>query len=235
MGGSIIDTSWILGRARAFLGTNVTGPVDFTDRDILRCLDQETLPTLSIYLPWMLDVVVDTVADRVTPNVEGVYQVRTGERIIAVNKLRDGIGAFGAFPYDPLMFGDMVDRQLVADRQSASDLSMTFEFRPPNVVEIYPKGISFQTVTLEMKMVHPTHLRTVPPGAREVLRELFLCDLAADVLHVRQYFQQLQTVFGEVNLNLERLTQQADKRSEVVESLARLQHKSGQTTRLWIA
>ena len=52
---SIIDTTWLLNRARAFIGMNVTGPVDFTDEDILTCLDQETLPTLSIYLPWMYD------------------------------------------------------------------------------------------------------------------------------------------------------------------------------------
>ena len=36
---SIIDRTWILNRARSFLGQNVTGQVDFKDEDILACLD----------------------------------------------------------------------------------------------------------------------------------------------------------------------------------------------------
>ena len=43
---SIIDHTWVLNRARSFLGQNVTGQIDFKDEDILACLDQETLPTL---------------------------------------------------------------------------------------------------------------------------------------------------------------------------------------------
>ena len=232
---SIIDAAWIVNRARSFLGQNVTGPVDFQDEDILSCLDQETLPTLSIYLPWLYDFKVDTVADRIGGR-EGVYQIRTnGERLLAVNRVREGVGAFGAFPYDPLLFGDVLDRQLVADRQSASELSLTWDFRAPNILELFPKGLQYSEVWVECKCVHPTHLRTVPPTAREILRELFLADLALDVLSVRQYFQNIQSVFGELSLNLDRLQQQADKRSEIIEKLEVKQHKSAHARRLWIA
>ena len=232
---SIIDAAWIVNRARSFLGQNVTGPVDFQDEDILSCLDQETLPTLSIYLPWLYDFKVDTVADRIGGR-EGVYQIRTnGERLLGVHRVREGVGAFGAFPYDPLLFGDVLDRQLVADRQSASELSLTWDFRAPNILELFPKGLQYSEVWVECKCVHPTHLRTVPPTAREILRELFLADLALDVLSVRQYFQNIQSVFGELSLNLDRLQQQADKRSEIIEKLEVKQHKSAHARRIWIA
>jgi hypothetical protein len=93
---SIIDAAWIVNRARSFLGQNVTGPVDFQDEDILSCLDQETLPTLSIYLPWLYDFKVDTVADRIGGR-EGVYQIRTnGERLLGVNRIREGVDQRGA-------------------------------------------------------------------------------------------------------------------------------------------
>ena len=235
MSNAVIDATWLLNRGRTFLGQNVTGPTDFKDEDILRCLDQETLPTLSIYLPWMHDVTVDTVDDRLDPTVEGVYQLRTSERIIGVNRLRDGVGAFGSFPYDPLLFGDMVDRQLVADRQSASELALTWKFSAPNVVETFPKGISFRHMTFELKCVHPTHLRTIPAGAREVLRDLFLADLATDVLATRQYFSSLQSVYGDIQLNLDRLQQQADKRQDIVDTLESKQLKSSTMPRIWIA
>lgn len=235
MTNAIIDLTWLVNRARQFVGQNVTGQADFKDEDFIRCLDQETLPTLSIYMPWLVDITVDTVDDRVDPTREGIFQIRTNNRLIGINKLRDGVGAFGSFPYDPLLFGDMVDRQLVADRQSASELALTWRFSAPNVVEIFPKGISFRHLTFETKCVHPTHLRTIPPGAREYLRDLFLADLAIDVLATRQYFSQLQSVFGELQLNLDRLQQQADRRQDIVEKLESKQLKFSNIPRIWIA
>ena len=232
---SVIDTTWLLNRAKAFIGSNVTGPVDFTDEDILRCLDEETLPTLSIYLPWLYDFEVDISRDQI-PNREGVYILNTGsERLLGVNRVREGVGAFGQFPYDASLFGDTLDRQLVADRQSATEICLTFDFRAPNIIEIFPKGLQYSSIFVECKLVHPTHLRTIPPTAREILRELFLADLAADVLSVRQYFQNLQSPFGELNLNLDRLQQQADKRQEIIEKLEVKQGKSGHARRIWIA
>ena len=232
---SIIDHTWILNRARSFLGQNVTGQIDFKDEDILACLDQETLPTLSIYLPHYQDFPVDTDKDRINGQ-EGVFQIRApGERLLGVNRVREGIAAFGSMMYDPMLFGDMLDRQLVADRQSASELSVTWDFRPPNIIEIFPKALQYSQINIECKCVHHTHLRTIPPTAREILRELFLADLAIDVLGVRQYFQTIQSVFGEIQLNLDRLQQQADKREAIVEKLEQKQFKSAHARRLWIA
>ena len=232
---SIIDHTWILNRARSFLGQNVTGQIDFKDEDILACLDQETLPTLSIYLPHLQDFAIDTEKDQINGRI-GVYQIRApGERLLGVNRVREGIAAFGSMMYDPMLFGDMLDRQLVADRQSASELTVTWDFRPPNIVELFPKALQYSQINIECKCVHHTHLRTIPPTAREILRELFLSDLAIDVLSVRQYFQNIQSVFGEINLNLDRLQQQAEKREQIIEKLEQKQFKSAHARRLWIA
>ena len=229
-----LDHTWLLNRGRAMLGQFVTGRTDFHDKDLLAVLEAETLPTLSVYLPWLCDVEVDIVADQL-PGRQGVYQLRRAPgEIIGVSRIMEGVGAFGAFPYDPLLFGDVLDRQLVADRQSMSVVEITWKFTPPNVVEIFPKGLTYQNLHFETRLVHPTHLKTVPFGARETLRDLYLADLATDVLTARQYFQTLQTVFGELQLNLERLQQHADKRPDVIETLARMQHKSAGARRLWI-
>lgn len=231
----MLDHTYLLNRARSFIGQCVTGQLDFKDEDILGLLDQETLPTFSIFMPWLHDLKVDVKEDLIEPNRPGIYQIRTQERLIGVKRIREGVGAFGAFPYDPMMFGDVLDRQLVADRQSMSELSLTWRFQAPNVLEIFPKGLQYSELWVECKLVHPTHLRTVPMGAREILKELFLADLAIDVLGVRQYFQSLQTVFGELQLNLDRLQAQADKRNEIVEKLEQKQLKSGLAQRIYIA
>ena len=232
---SIIDASWIINRGRAFLGQNVTGQIDFQDADILACLDQETLPTLSIYLPHYEDFQIDAAKDRINGQ-DGIYQIRApGERLLGVNRLREGVIAYGSVMYNPTLSGDIIDQQLIADRQSATLVSVTWDFRPPNILEIYPKALLYSIFNVECKCVHHTHLRTIPPTAREILRELFLADLAIDVLSVRQYFQNIQSVFGELNLNLDRLQAQADRRNEIVEKLEAKQFKSAHARRLWIA
>ena len=55
------------------------------------------------------------------------------------------------------------------------------------------------------------------------------------MLSTRQYFSTLQSVFGEINLNLDRLQSQADKRQEIVEKLESKQLKSSTMPRIWIA
>jgi hypothetical protein len=232
---SIIDHTWILNKGRSFLGQNVTGQVDFNDADILACLDQETLPTLSIYLPHYHTFQIDTTKDQL-PGRLGVYQIpESGERLLRVHRILDNIGGHGSSMYDPMLFGDVLDRQLVADRQSATELSVTWAFYPPNIVDVFPKALQYSTLSIECACVHPTHCRTIPPTAREILRELFLADLAIDVLSVRSYFQNLQSVFGELNLNLERLQSQADKREAIIEKLEAKQFKTAHARRLWIA
>jgi hypothetical protein len=232
---SIIDTTWAINHCRNFLGQNVTGQIDFSDQDILNCIDQETLPTLSIYMPHYQDLVVNVDTDRLN-NRDGVYQLNTGsERVLRVHRAREGVGAFGAFPYDPLLFGDILDRQLVADRQSASELSLTWDFKPPNIIEFFPKGLQYSQIFVECACVHPLHLRTIPMTAREVFRNLMLADMATAVLYNRQYFQNIQSVFGELNLNLDELRKYADKRDEIIEKLETKQFKTAHARRLWIA
>lgn len=231
----MIDLSWILNRGRAFLGQHVTGPLDFSDADMLKCLNEETLPTLSIYLPWLEDFVVDTTADMVDPRRPGIYQIRTNARIIGINRLRDSSASTGNMLYDPYMHGDVLDRQMVADRQSASEISFTWKFMPPNVVEVFPKSVGLSNLTFELRLVHPPHLRTIPMGARESLRDLFLADLATDVVATRSYFSSLQSIHGEVQLNLDGLRAQADRRADIVEKLAERQLKSAGAIRVYIA
>jgi hypothetical protein len=232
---AILDHTVLLGRAKAFIGSNVTGKIDFSDTDLLKCLEELTLPTFSTYVPWVEDITVNVLRDQIDPSREGIYALRSNQAIIGVDHIREATDAFGAFPYSPLTNGDTLDRQLVADRRSMTEVMITCEFRAPNIVEVYPKGLVFATLTFKTLMVHPTHLRTIPAGAAEALKELFLCDLAADVLSVRQYFTAIQTVFGDLNLNLARLESQRDKRDELISKLEAKKGKTGQIRRMWIA
>lgn len=234
---SLIDLSRMLDRARSFLGQSIGRSADFSDQELTKCLDEVTLPVFSIYLPYYEDVVVDCQKDLAFPDRRGIYLIRRdGLTLIGVNKLRDRNVFQGdlGLPYDPGVYQDILERQRVLDYTSRAAVSMTFAFQAPNLLEVFPKGFDFQNLLVQCKFVHPTTLRTIPPGAYEILKELYLADLARDVLGVREYFSTLQTSFGEINLNLDRLRTQADKRDQLIEKLELKQHKHGLATRVFV-
>jgi hypothetical protein len=230
-----MDHTYLLNRARVFIGRGVTGEIDFSDEDLLKLLDQKTLPTFSIYMPWMEDVQIDVRRDQIDPGRVGIFQLRTNSTIIGVERIRETTEAFGAYPFSMQMAGDTLDRQLVADRRSMTEVAITHEFSAPNIVEVFPKGLIYTLLTAKTRMVHPLHLRTVPFGARETLEQLYLADVATDILNVRRYYSTLQTPFGEINLNLDHLQTQADKRDDLIAQLAGKQLKSGHVRRMWVA
>jgi hypothetical protein len=122
-----------------------------------------------------------------------------------------------------------------ADLRSLTSLELTFRFRPPDMIEIFPKGWDKDTLDVELRVVHPNHLRTIPHGSREVFLDLFLADLATDVLGIRQFFSNIQSPFGDIEISLDRLTEAKDKRPDIIEKLTMSQLKNTGRKRIYIA
>jgi len=240
VGSPLIDQTYLLRAGKNMLAHGVVGSVDFQDKDLLKCLVEETLPTFSVYVPHYMDYTIDTAADRVDATRMGIYRILTPFDIIGIHQLRDWLGSSGQdlTPFEAFSNNtgdDVIDRQQVADIASAVVLAPTFKFMPPNTVEIFPKGWDAQSITIELQVVHPSHLRTVPGGAREKIRGLFLADLATDVLGHRQYFESTQTLFGDLRLNVDRLQTIADTRSTLIEEFERKKGKTGRALRVVVA
>ena len=227
-----LDQKWLIDRAKAMLAHSLTGVVDFDENDILNCLLQETIPTFSIFLPHYTEHTINSKLDRLQ---DGKYILKTDYQIIRVEKIYTGNGAFGIYPYDPILINNMIDRQHLTDQMSAIEVTVTFRFEPPNIIEIYPKSLPYEQFLIKIATIHPSHLKTIPFGSREVLKNLFLADLATDLLSIRNYFQNINSPFAEINLNIEYLTNIASKRDEIINQLAENQLKSGLVQRLYIA
>ena len=228
----MITQAWLLNAARSMIGQWVTGEVDLSKADLLQCLTEETLVTLSIYVPRTAIVEVDTQLHQLE---NGVYFLQTPEKIIKVAKMFMNAGYYGDYANDPYAQTNIIDRQLAANMASAVMIEPTFEWKPPNLIEIFPKNLINRKFSVEIFCAHPPHLQTIPLGVREVLRDLFLSDLARDLLGIRGYFQSISSNIAEINLNMERLTTWADKRDTIIEKLESKQHKNSNAQRIWIA
>ena len=215
-----VSHSYLLNRAKAMIGYSVMGKIDFTEEDMIRCFETVTLPVFSTYLPYRALVMVNVEDDKY-PGRDNVYQIKTEGDLIGVSEIYAG-ALNNLYPfYHPYNQGDVLARQNFVDMYSLFGTEVTFKFEPPRFLEIFPKTILPRASDFPVvcKFVHPKTLRTILPGSIEILKELFLSDLAQDILAVRENFQTLSSVFGEIQLNLDRIRTQADKRDEIIEKL----------------
>ena len=214
--------SYLLNRAKAMIGYSVVGKIDFSEKDMISCLEKVTLPVFSNYLPYRETVMVHSENDRY-PGKENLYLIKTpiDSEIIGVSRIYAG-AMNNLYPfYHPYNQGDVLSRQNFVDMYSLFGTEVTFKFSPPNFLEVFPKSIIPRTGEFPVlcKFRHPTSLRTILPGSTEILKDLYLSDLATDLLGVREFFQTLSSAYGEIQLNLDRLRTHADERKEIIEKL----------------
>ena len=217
-----VNHSYLLDRAKAMIGYSVVGKIDFSEEDMIRCLENVTLPVFSTYLPFRALVMVDSEKD-IYPGMQNTYIIKTDGDLLGVSEIYAGaLNTFYPF-YHPYNQGDVLARQQFVDIYSLFGTEPTFRYTPPNFLEIFPKSMlpRVQEFPVVCKFVHPKTLRTITPGSIEILKDLFLADLAGDILAVRENFQTLSSVYGEIQLNLDRLRTYAEKRPEIIENLGR--------------
>ena len=215
-----VSHSYLLDRAKAMIGYSIVGEIDFSEDDMIRCLENVTLPVFSTFLPYRALVMVDS-ERHLYPGKQNTYRIETEGELLGVSEIYAGaLNTFYPF-YHPYNQGDVLARQQLVDIYSLFGVEPTFRFTPPCFLEIFPKSIlpRVQEFPVVCKFVHPKTLRTILPGSSEILKDLFLCDLAGDLLAVRENFQTLSSVYGEINLNLDRLRTQADKRQEIIDKM----------------
>lgn len=234
----MFDVTYLLNEAKYFIGHHLTGQMDFKDEDILNCLKNRTLPIFSVFVPHFVVHTLENEHDAV-PGSEGKFFIKVPFTIIRINKLLspDFLGGFGdsEFFSTPVCPEQVVEYQQLVDRFSMSHVTPTVTFEPPNVVNIFPKNYSPSTITVELAVVHPISCQTVPRGAFEKLKELFLADIATDILTTREFFTSLSTEAGQLEMNLDRFRNKADMRRELIESYRNDMLKTSRVQKIWIA
>ena len=181
---------------------------------IMDTVFEETLITFSTYFPHHHRIIIDRVKDAVEGRV-GVYYLKTDFEILGISKiLTDNLESnMNISTY----FHNPIDRQILANTESAVINPTTFRWEPPDKLEIFPKNIFPYNILCELKVVHPKHLKTIPLSLREEFLKLALYDVQISLLQIRRYFETISTNFGEIQLFLQELEEAPDKREELLE------------------
>ena len=233
----------IVNHIKARLGAHIR-KLELSDEALIRCLQTETLMTLSIYNSFYCEYVLDTQAD-IVPNTSNTFYIPEeieGFRILGVEKVYP---SFQNFMHNGMLFAvlgqditnvmsNFVNIKLSANVASAFLPPETFQFIPPNHLRLYNQ-YGNRNMVLTLKTTHKKDFTTFHYGLRETIMKLALADVSIDLLGIRRYFQNLSTTFAEINLDLDILQQYADKRDDIIESMRKNILKNTGIKKIYIA
>lgn len=233
-----LNTTYLLRHIKRMLGATHR-PLPIEDEEILEIVKQETLFTFSKYYPFQFNIRV-TPNDRV-PGENGVYFIDgQGLEILGVSKV------FRSEPTD-YGFGDYyyasqsimspyqaMQMQVNNDLMSISQVPYTFNFIPPNRVELFPKNIIDEHMVITVKAIHPDHLGTIPLSFREEFFQLALLDVKISLWHILKHYSGLSTAVGSFDLKIEDFEAAESERKDLLEKFDTMYMKEANRKKLYI-
>ena len=130
--------------------------------------------------------------------------------------------------YDMLANGygieDTMLMQMRADTLSIYNNGFYVDFKPPNMIKIVSvTGAdiikSMRTYPVLLYIKHAPNLMTISPTKMETFERLALADVATFLYEYLKHYDGLETVFANVNLQLDTISRKAEERDNVIEEM----------------
>ena len=229
----------LLNKIERRLGTSIINlPNNLAKEQWHHIIEEDTIPTFSRYLPNAIKVLINTKET----DAEGYSWVDENlPDSIKILGIRDidwsAFGVINGGAKTPAGFGiyDMWSSQYgiveIALLQARADITSLYntaiypEFKYPNKVRFRTAAgtaaINFQydTVPLTLLVEHSLDLSTISPTKMEIFENLATADVASFLYENLKYFDNLETVFANIDIKIDALKERADKREEVINEL----------------
>lgn len=202
-------------------------------------IEPDTLMTFSRYFPYMVRIKLDP---KNSLKKDGYYIINTdvvgGQEILGVKDLgwdelanensmvsQAGIGMYDYLSaYNNYSCDDVMLLQARADITSMFNNSIFVDFKEPNRVRLQSVTNgnitdSLGVIPLDLLVCHPSNLMTISPTKMEVFENLATADVASTLVPYLKHYDNLETVFANVNYGLDTMEQWAGRREEFVNEL----------------
>lgn len=216
------------------LGTTVQ-ELEISEEEMMRVVFQESLPTFSKYFPYRYRTMI-TPKDCFDKRYPNVYTIPNDDRleILGVHNIWiDNMNQFGGTLLP--VVAEPFAMQELNDLLSATVARPTFEFRAPNILTIRPKLINNDGAMVELKAVHPQHMRTIPLTMRGDFLRLCLDDVLLSLYPIRHRFENYTTVYGSLTPFFEMVDNAKSDREELLSRWQESVLKDANAKRVWIA
>lgn len=227
-----MTSSSVLRRVKAELGIDFH-KLEISDDSIMDIIKEDTLETFSIYFPDLIPV--EIYATSKLPEHMGTFEIVTPRQLVGVSKLY--LDYNGAYTMNSIASVNPAERQMAADLMSMATQTPTFKFRPPNKVEIYPKNFNniSNRFMIEAKAVHLEDFSTIHLGLKEEFLKLCIYDVKKYIFGIRSEFENNNTLFGEIRLNIDKFSNAEADRDTLINLWRTNQHKTSSRQKVWTA
>lgn len=204
---------------------------------------EDTLDTFSRFFPDKIEYCLtpQNKKETVFNGIKKIYwlideSIQKRGKIIGVGDIRwhdwsthfPGLLYGGVQSYDMMAngvdFETITDTQMMADHNSAFSNGIYVKYTPPNKIELnIVIAANFitenQSIPIDLFLKHDPSLQTIEPTKMETFEKLAIADVANFLYSNLKYFDQLETVYGTVDLKLDFLREKAEMRDEIVRYL----------------
>jgi hypothetical protein len=208
--------------------------LELSNEEMMRVVFQESLPTYSKYYPYKYRLTVGN--SSFVPGSLNTYQIPNEDQleIIGIHKVFiSNMAQFGSTMI-PLSYNPF-ETQIFNDYVSMTVTPVTWQYLPPNQVTVFPKIVNYQEAILEVKAIHPKHMKTIPMNMRDEFLRLCLLDILVSMYPLRHRFESFTTPYGTMQPFMEMVDRATDDRKELLEKWNLLFLKDATAKRIFIA
>lgn len=227
----------LLDKIERRLGTSQLNLPDYLQKSVWakKVICNETLDTFSRFFPDKMQYVLGP------ENKKGDYWLIDEDKCKNVTIL--GVGDIdwhawstqfpgllygGVNSYDMMTSGvdfeTFVDVQMMADHVSLFSNGIYLDFVPPNKIKLNiviaaSFLTNFQRIPIILLTKHSDNLKTIPRTQMETFEDLAIADVATFLYEQLKMYDQLETVFSNIDLKLQSLEEKARNRDNIVQYL----------------
>lgn len=218
----MLNATRLIQYIEAKLGYKFT-ELEVDHNEILKYIRNFTLPEYSKYFPYIQRIQLSN-----CPRAEGfenAFYVVSDLEIIGIEKvLRSNVDYIdpSIMTRDNFYTGDPFLGQMQADAISQVKNPITHRFyNDCNIIELYPTTTMYDNAIILCKCVHADNFATIGIDMEDYFKKLALLDVKSMLYQMRHRFSNLQTVYGEIELFIDDLSDAEEKKEDLLEKFRR--------------
>ena len=232
----MVTTTSVLRDIESYLGIPYQ-VLELDSNEVMNIIKERTLPTFSKYYSYRVLHNVSCSEDRVPDRNNAFFiDINKYSRIYGISKLitnsYSGTGGYN----NSAVYTNPMSGQIVADMTSMMVQTVTHRFLEPNILEIYPVSAVPRDgiIKIELKVMHPIHLATIPDALYDEFIELALYDVRSHLYPIRDRFNNLNTTYGSLELFMNKLDSAEDDRKTLIEKFREHSHKTSKRRKIFV-
>lgn len=238
----MINISKLISSIKLDLGlTAMATPFENLDELIREIIIVRTVPVFDELYPYIVPLQIDTneltmVEKRTESTVYMLPNVFGNAEIMMITHMEpiydndrysnDYNTSMFSYGVTPCIFGyqELMMAQAQANMLSSAAKGSTFQFIPPNMIEIFSGYAMGNTYRLSVAITHADNLSTIPATCYGSFLKLATMDVKVHLYNLLIHYENLSTAYGQLSLNIDRWSNAEDDRRALIEKWEQTYH-----------